>query len=568
MFISNPTVVDVFCGAGGFSEGFRQQGFHIIKGYDNSGPAIETYNHNFHLNLETKNVLDFQSSVEEIHAIPDTTVILGSPPCVSFSNSNKSGKADKSMGLKLTEAFLRIVAVKKFKSESILKAWFMENVPNSLKYIKEQYTFRDLDLSEWALSIGKKPEEIAIKIAGNSKVINSADYGSPQVRKRAITGEIISKRGIVIPFPTHCTPKKKSDLPGYRTLSEIRAALPSPFSYRPKKLVTDPSYDIAIPHAQLSDQFYDTGLFECEWKNSQFLKVNHPYMGRMSFPEKESSPSRTICATNIGTSRESIIYKSEFSRVGNGEYRTHTVREAATLMGFPITYQFCGAETSKLRLVGNAVCPSVSRAFAKIVRKELGLQRIINPNVCKEANLEGVNNLNSPLIKSFETPPRKNKGSRFRRHPFKYGNITVTLSNYDITNKGSATNWITSVQYGNGDGYPSENYPDNFFEQLENVIADFEQGTKFIETINNGFSERIANGKTLQEMYETRRTQQSLLQPTDLIEEVASIIDGFTFKDPDFKQNGSVFFNHKAVVPKKQVMALYAINKISSIANK
>lgn len=37
------TVIDFFCGAGGFSEGFRQQGFEIIQGYDNWKPAIDTF---------------------------------------------------------------------------------------------------------------------------------------------------------------------------------------------------------------------------------------------------------------------------------------------------------------------------------------------------------------------------------------------------------------------------------------------------------------------------------------------------------------------------------------------
>ena len=63
-------------------------------------------------------------------------------------------------------------------------------------------------------------------------------------------------------------------------------------------------------------------------------------MGRMSFPENEEMPSRTVTATRIGSSREALIYASEYGRKGDGQYRTPTVREAACLMGFPITYQF------------------------------------------------------------------------------------------------------------------------------------------------------------------------------------------------------------------------------------
>jgi len=127
-------VVDLFCGAGGFSEGFRQAGHEIILGIDNWEPAIKTYQFN-HRNSRT--ILDDIVKISYLpndlfhETIPDTEIIIGSPPCVSFSNSNNSGKAEKSEGISLVLAFLRIVARKKWKNETILKFWIMENVPNS-----------------------------------------------------------------------------------------------------------------------------------------------------------------------------------------------------------------------------------------------------------------------------------------------------------------------------------------------------------------------------------------------------------------------------------------------------
>ena len=41
------TVLDIFSGAGGFSEGFRQQGFEIVGGIDNWKAAVDTFNFNF-----------------------------------------------------------------------------------------------------------------------------------------------------------------------------------------------------------------------------------------------------------------------------------------------------------------------------------------------------------------------------------------------------------------------------------------------------------------------------------------------------------------------------------------
>jgi len=564
------TLIDFFCGAGGFSEGFRQQDFEIIHGYDHWKPAVDTYNHNFGIGKGIlKDILEFKNSIELIEALPDTDVILGSPPCVSFSNSNNSGKADKSLGVELTEAFLKIVAVKKFQPNSRLKAWFMENVTNSTTYLAREYNFKDLGLHEWAKKHRLSPTKIAIRIEGNSIIINSAEYGSAQVRKRVVTGEIITKGALVIPQKTHGEAKEIfDDLQPFKKLGFIKDILPKPNTKVSDELISDPLYpNLQIKHSELTDHFYDTGLYSSEWKNSKFLKVNHPYMGTMSFPENEERPSRTITATKIGTSREALIYRSEYGRVGDGEYRTPTVREAGCIMGFPVTYQFIGTEGTKWRLVGNAVCPSVSRAFASVVRCELGMNKVATLCLQTEPMLESVPNLNSFTEKIFDTPRKRKSGSRFRRHPFKEGNITVTLSNYDILNNDKETNkWLTSIQYGNGEGFPSFNYDAGYYKELEPILEKLEHGKEFIQIVNNGFSEKIATKEHLQKMYEEQQNIGDYLEPTAIVEYVGELINTLVFKESVFKQNDIKIFN-KDTVPKKQLFALYALNKVVTIAN-
>lgn len=563
------SVTDFFCGAGGFSEGFRQQGFKIVCGIDSWEPAIKTFNHNFGLNGSPKNILDFEISIEEIEKLPDTDIIIGSPPCVTFSSSNKSGKANKSLGVRLTEVFLRIVAVKKHQPNSVLKAWFMENVTNSVNYLNDYYTFKDLNLSKWASKHKLSPNKKAIILKNNQIEINSADYGSAQNRKRVISGEFINTGTLLIPTPTHQPPGALGILPPYITLGQIKRSLPTPNSGKSNNTIADPLYpSIQIKASELTDQFYDTGLYECEWKQSRFLKVNHPYMGKMMFPENEEKPSRTITATKIGTSRESILYRSEYNRIGNGEFRTPTIRESASIMGFPITYQFLGSEGVKCKLVGNAVCPSVSRAFAKLVRNNLGLRIFKFPIVALRPNMKGVENLNSFAQKAFNNPPKRNKGSRFRRHPFKDGNLTVTLSNYDIIkNEKIISEWMTSVQFGNGEGFPINNYPNGYYKKLEPIIERLKSGKQFLEIINNGFSEKIGDKWNLQEMYEHQESKDGLFEPTELIEEVSRIIEKIVLKQEMYLQSGQKVFKNKQVVPVKQLFALYAINKISTIAN-
>ncbi len=292
-------------------------------------------------------------------------------------------------------------------------------------------------------------------------------------------------------------------------------------------------------------------------------------MGKMAFPENEKKPSRTITATKIANSRESIIYKSEINRVGDGEYRLPTVREAAIIMGFPITYQFLGAENNKWRLVGNAVCCSVSRAFAKVALDEL---RIILPNelvLNKNSEIKEITNLNTYKIKSFDKPPVKNKGARFRRHAIKDGNLTVTLSNYDIENnpKSAEGKWFTSIQYGTGKGFPIQKINDNYYKNIEELIKEYKGGKEFLKYINNGFSEKIGNANELQKLYELQKSSTKYIEPTELVDTIQQLIEKFNIENIEFEQKQFKVFKHKDKVPVKQFFALYAINKISTIAN-
>ncbi|WP_115460580.1 DNA cytosine methyltransferase [Winogradskyella aurantiaca] len=563
--MSQLTVIDFFCGAGGFSEGFRQMGFKIVNGYDYWRPAVETYNHNFGTSADVKNILDFEN-IEEIEQLPDTDIILGSPPCVSFSNSNNSGKADKSLGLRLTECFLRVVAVKKHQKGSMLKAWFMENVVNSKRYLKEVYTFKDLSLDQWAIKNNINPQKIAIRLLENTEVINSADYGSLQARKRVISGELISNGKLVKPPQTH-TNKPNISLPKHRSIGEMKKAFPSPFKAKYDEIIKDPLFDITLNQTELTDHFYDTGIYAVDAKFSRHWKVNHPYMGKMSFPENEDKPSRTITATKISHSRESIIYRSEITREGDGEFRLPTVREAAIYMGFPITFQFKGSEYTKWRLVGNAVCSSVSKSFAKTVLQELSLPIPEKLNVEKRARIEGIENLNTFSVKTFDSPPVKNRGAKCRWHSFKDGNLTVTLSNFRIgIDKTSKNKWYTSIQYGNGEGYPSHMVSDNTFKKLEPIIKKQSKGNVFLEIVNNGFTEKIGSKKELQYLFENQTEIDGKKDPTELIEELKDIINSIDQSNSNIDEKVSVF-RHKTKVPLKQVFALYGINKIVSLAN-
>jgi DNA (cytosine-5)-methyltransferase 1 len=568
--LTNGTLIDFFCGAGGFSEGFRQLGFQPVLGVDYWQPAVDTYSYNFETNAIKFDVGRYYTNIHQINLLPDTDVILGSPPCVAFSSSNKSGKGDKSSGVFLTESFLRIVAVKKWQKDSILKAWFMENVANSTNYLQDYYTFKDLNLTDWAIRNGYSPIKKAVVLKDSQFLINSANYGSPQARKRVVSGEITSLHRLLKPPITHSN--DATLLNSCRRLTElhdVKEALPSPFCKESYRYVYDPNYNIRIKLNHLTDHFYDTGLHESVWRQSRFLKTNHPYMGKMSFPENEHRPARTVTATKIGSSREAHIYKSEHNRKGDGEYRTPTIREMACLMGFPVTYQFLGSEGTKCRLIGNAVCPSVSRAFAStIIDSYCDLSSPEVEVVKLNFNIERVNNLNTFRIKSFGPPPKRNKNSRFRRHMFKTGNITVSLSNYSISkNQKKISNWQTSIQYGNGEGFPTYDIPNYFYRFMKKYIKELVNPEE-VRAILKEFNIGIVTGNILQILYERQFSSDKFLEPTLLLEKLMSRLESINLKKSSFKQGpGTMFFPEKMEIPSIQVLSLYILNYLATKAN-
>lgn len=564
-------VIDFFCGAGGFSEGFRQQNFNIVMGVDNWRPAIQTHNLNHHLNDTTRNVLDFENDIELINSLPNTEVIIGSPPCVNFSMSNRAGKADKSLGVRLIEAYLRVVAVKKHQPGSILQAWLMENVPNSRNYVKEIYSFADLNLSEWAKSVGLNPKAEALKVKNNGGIYTASEYGSPQSRQRFICGEIVSTGKFPEPVKTHGKQADLFNANSYITLGDIKRRMPSPLDTDAQREWQDPNYpSLLLKGSEISDHFYDTGLYAVEWEKARFSKVNHPFMGRMSFPEDENRPGRTIMATRSASTREAIIFHSERNRKGDGEYRLPTIREISTLMGFPYTYQFTGGEGTKWRLIGNAVCPHIASALAKEIRKELGLPLISDnqisfPNPMRE-NLV-IENLNNPKPIIFNAPPKKKKGAKFRMHPFKDGNMTVTLTNFDPKKESSPeTNgkkWYCSVFLGSGKAFSIITISKPHITKVEKIIKSLPDGHRFISDFKHEFKGKIATHKQLQTILEKNLSQDgNLFGPVSLIEEIANFTKAYDLKN-EMIENVKITGITKDKFPKKQILALWAIGSVA-----
>ena len=515
--------IDLFCGAGGFTEGLRLAGLKPVLGMDNWNPAIRTYTANLTTEARNVNLLELSDSISAIDSLPNTSVIVGSPPCVSFSKSNLGGFADKSLGLDLIKSFFRIVAVKLHRPGSELKAWVMENVPSVGEHLPPNLNFFDLGLEAWAERVGLNPNQSAIQLQGRQHLMHAHEFGVAQKRSRLFLVEVMG-----MPINFEFQPTAGHTL----TLGKALSSLPSPNKKPNRKFVIDPHYrNLRIHCAQLTDHFYDTGLPLRFWQQTKYLKTNHPYMGKMNFPEKLEVPARTIVASRFSTSRETMVLKCESGRKGDGEYRLLTVREGATLMSFPLDYRFYGSDSTKWKLLGNAVCPKVSEAIGTEVRKVLK-NRAHRPTVTlRLCRFDGFQNLDSDTPKDFSKTPIRKPGARFRRHTFKRGNMTIALANYDLQNNAkSISKWEVFATYGISTRYQVERLDVKIASSLGKVIfaklGCNDRSYSIVENLDKWIETTVPNcARQFQIRFEIGRDQLDQANPVTVVDKIRQTID-------------------------------------------
>jgi DNA (cytosine-5)-methyltransferase 1 len=532
MVINRLTVADFFCGAGGFSEGFRQNDFDLVFALDNWQHAVNTHHIN-HPNCKAVKIdileLDAPEKIDEV--VPDVDVLIGSPPCVSFSGSNKAGKADKTLGLKLIEAYLRIIAWKKSKGQ--LKYWLLENVPNAGSYVKDRYTWKELGLP------GNGPDLVIER----KEILNAADYGAPQTRRRFVCGEY--------PYPTP-TCKDESE---WNTTRQVLESLRNPFEKDHSGTINDPNYGLSVPADSLTDHFYDTRVAEFEWKKARRMKEDHGFMGKMSFPENPDRPSRTVMATMSASTRESMIFNAIDEKGKNIGYRLPTIREIASFMSFPITYQFeANNESSKYRLVGNAVCSKLSSALAKAILIEESIEPpkefIPLPNTRPSVDLRGSK-------RKVKTPSKKKDDAKFAIHiPYiKIKGFRVELNNKDSDFEKGDIKWSCILHQGSGKKALMCR-PDEC--DLSGIVQQIPGFDEFKEDVHERFSEFDMNHTYLQEAY-IARCESEYITPERALEIMKELIDRHFPDEEAFVDNSDgMIAIERDKVPVRVIAGMYA----------
>ena len=166
---SDYTFVDIFCGAGGMTQGLLQAGFRPVASVEINPIASATHTKNFpdchHLCDDIKN-LNPHKLLAEIGS-PQVHVVVGGPPCQGFSVAGKRDPNDPRN--RLFREFVRVV--------SEIRPWYvvMENVPGILTIQKGAVKQAICEAFE---EIGYPDMSVA--------VLESAAYGVPQIRPRAI----------------------------------------------------------------------------------------------------------------------------------------------------------------------------------------------------------------------------------------------------------------------------------------------------------------------------------------------------------------------------------------------
>lgn len=358
------TAIDLFCGAGGLSEGFRQAGFHVLAGNDIDPHAART----FIASHSTARLLP--GPIEEVSACDllrsaglrkgELDCLVGGPPCQAFSVYNhQRGMHDKRSGM--FHEYLRIV-------DGLMPAWVvMENVTGIT-----------------SVGGGRAVEEIfsGLERRGyrvESRILRAEEFGVPQERRRIFF--LGNRLGLPImwPEPTHGAGLRRfvtvwdaiGDLPPLENGEDPHGPLPYalPPVTRYQVMLRGNSDEVAN-HA--APRLAPINLRRMKhipeggsWRDIPFDLL----------PDGMKRARRCDHTKRYGRLRKSgmsstILTKCDLhwgAFIHPEQDRALTVREAARLQSFPDRISFAGPRTEQYVQVGNAVPPLLGRRVAEAI---------------------------------------------------------------------------------------------------------------------------------------------------------------------------------------------------------
>jgi DNA (cytosine-5)-methyltransferase 1 len=320
--------IDLFSGVGGMSLGFEEEGFENIFSIDFDKTFCETYKKNFPKNrVIEKDIKDLtEKEILDLTKGKKIDLIIGGTPCQGFSIAGNIGRnfIDDPRN-HLFKEFARIVKILR------PKIFIIENVARVFNHNNGETRKEIISLfNEYKV---------------DCKILNSADYGVPQIRKRVFF--IGNRIGIENKFP-------EKNVNEYKIIKQVIDDLPKLSS---GEISIIPNHE-AMNH---TEQMLNKMAYVSNGGSRNQIPENiRPKKGdpRKYIRYDENKPS--ICIT--GDMRKVFHYSQN---------RALTVRELARIQSFPDNFIFLGNRISQQQQVGNAVPPLMARAVAKLIKKEL-----------------------------------------------------------------------------------------------------------------------------------------------------------------------------------------------------
>lgn len=350
-------LIDLYCGAGGLTVGFTWLSQHPYKpvwANDFNQYAAETYNKNFGPHCKVGDITEILSNGTEI---PSADVVIGGPPCQGFSLLNKKRADDPRK--ELWFPFMEVV------KRSGARAFVMENVPQLIG------SSEHAEILEYAEREG---------FACWSGVLLAADYGVPQLRKRAvIVGYKDAHPADFFPPPkTNYSPRiepnrlekefsfyTENALP-WRTVRDAIGDLPKPVGTEIRE--EEPPLNLHFGRSP-------TPLSKARYRAIPKEGMNRFDLERIApdlTPEcwKRKRQGGTDLFGRMWWDRPSFTIRTEFFKPEKGRYlhpsshRPITHREAARIQTFPDHFEFVGSKIEIARQIGNAVPPLLAAKVA------------------------------------------------------------------------------------------------------------------------------------------------------------------------------------------------------------
>lgn len=345
-------VLDLFCGAGGFSEGFRQAGFKIAAGIDNDPLALETYSKNFPEALTIRRDLskDFDWQTDSLRLIlkHGIDVIIGGPPCQGFSIAGKRTKEDPRNTL--YRAYIKLI--ERLNPAAVV----VENVPTILSLFEGEIAKR---IQRDFEGLGYKTTVFTLTASG---------YGVPQNRRRTFFVGTKSLKSFRIPSPTTTlspitTEMAISDLP----------LLDNDAGGEVLKYASEPDNEYQRIMRRKSIEIYNHWAVIHLKRTVNIINLVPDGGNYKDLPSKLRNTRRVNIAWTRMNSKKPCFtidagHNHHFHYKAN---RVPTVRECARIQSFPDYFRFWGKKTSQFRQVGNAVPPLLAKAIAIALKEVL-----------------------------------------------------------------------------------------------------------------------------------------------------------------------------------------------------